>query len=88
VDAGDGFTHILGRPRNFAGELTKMAMRNPRFILRLGQAEISDRRFQIPDPRPNCRFCFPHCADGAECARLTAGVGPSGARPADQAEKQ
>ena len=64
VEGAGGFSHIAGRPRNFGGELTRIAMANPRFILRLADAERN------AGGRVSCRGCWFECADGAPCARL------------------
>lgn len=37
VDAGDGFETIRGKPRNFGGELTRIALANPTFMLKLAR---------------------------------------------------
>ncbi len=64
VEGAGVFSHIAGRPRNFAGELTRIALANPRFILKL-TAHSSQ-----PTDRPTCRTCELDCADGVECVKL------------------
>ena len=69
VDAGGGFQTIYGKPRNFGGEMTRLAMANPQFIVRLADAEARDAARQF-NKRVSCRTCLLHCEDGAACARL------------------
>lgn len=64
VEGAGVFSHIAGRPRNFGGELTRVALANPRFILKL-TAHSSQ-----PTDRPTCRTCELDCADGVECVKL------------------
>lgn len=66
VDAGDGFQTIQGKPRNFGGEMTRLAMANPRVMLRLAAAERNSAE------RISCRRCELHCEDGVACPRLAA----------------
>ena len=68
VEAAEGFARIPGRPRNFGGELTRLALSKPgaRTLVRL--AEVL-RRDQATD-RPNCRTCGRRCADGEACRRI------------------
>ena len=64
VEGAGVFSHIAGRPRNFGGELTRIAMANPRFILKLSAVSAQQAA------RPTCRTCELDCADGVDCVKL------------------
>lgn len=50
---------------NIKGALSRVALLNPRLMMRLAASIRED----AASGRPNCRTCEFACADGAECAR-------------------
>lgn len=64
VEGAGVFSTIAGRPRNFAGAMTRVTLSNPSFMLRLAAAVRNDGR----DGRPNCQECGKGCADGVACS--------------------